>query len=276
MKMFTHSLMFFSVIINSTIIHAGGNIPDIRQNKWEYPVDYRSYENCYQFLQYTGHVGVDLCRPAGNTDVRAISDGCVEDFNSSLGSYGGTSGQPGGAILLRHQTSSRRTFYAVYGHNTPKEIYLDERKCNGGTKLISKGDVIATIHSYIGGSDHLHFGIHPDVVDPDKLYRGNGCNDSKNCGWVDPFVFLMGEEPGMNDPNTIPGNTFTVRRVGNYAWHPADSSCINAKNWYGLNSDRKIVRTYDDSQVCQWIYETLYPQEVSYNALFGSANACYQ
>ena len=95
-------------------------------------------------------------------------------------------------------------------------------------------------------------------------------NRNGNGNWtLNGFIYA-------EDPAVIPGNTFTVRRVGNYAWHPADSSCINAKNWYGLNSDRKIVRTYDDNQVCQWIYETLYPQEVSYNALFGSANACYQ
>ncbi|QQS61182.1 MAG: CHAP domain-containing protein [Candidatus Moraniibacteriota bacterium] len=100
----------------------------------------------------------------------------------------------------------------------------------------------------------------------DGTYQRN--NESKK--WtLNGFIYA-------EDPAVIPGNTFTVRRVGNYAWHPADSSCINAKNWYGLNSDRKIVRTYDDSQVCQWIYETLYPQEVSYNALFGNANACYQ
>ncbi|QQS61171.1 MAG: CHAP domain-containing protein [Candidatus Moraniibacteriota bacterium] len=80
------------------------------------------------------------------------------------------------------------------------------------------------------------------------------------------------------DPAIIPGNQFSIRHVGNYGWYPAYSSCIHAESWYGFNNDKKIVRIYrySNHNPCQWIYETLYPKEVSYNALFGNANACYQ
>lgn len=279
MKMLVRVFALLGAIGYLSVVHAsGGDIPDVREKGWEYPVDYRSHEGCYQFLQYAGHVGVDLCRPAGSTDVRAIADGCVEDFSSTLGSYGGTSGQLGGATLLRHKTASGRVFYAVYGHSTPNEEYLNERRCDGGTKLVEKGDVIATVHPYIGGSDHLHFGIHPDVVDPVKKFRGNSCSDSdgSHCGWVDPFVFLMGEEPGTNDPSTIPGNTFNILQIGNYGWTPANVSCFYAEHWYGLDSERRIRCSYPSNLICQEIYNDIGGDRNLFYGIGPIAPSCHQ
>jgi len=198
--------------------HAGGSVPDYRVNGWISPVDYRSTETCTLFKQYTGHVGADLCRNIG-TSVRAIADGCVEDYDTSLSYYGGISKEDrGGAVLLRHQTSSGRIFYAVYGHNTPNASYLNERRCDGGSKTVKAGDVIAWVHEYVGGSDHLHFGIRPDAVDPEFVFRGKGCSNADNCGWVDPFTFLMENEP------LDTSETLTMRCAFGYCWQPAGYS----------------------------------------------------
>lgn len=77
----------------------------------------------------------------------------------------------------------------------------------------------------------------------------------------------------QKDPATIPGNQFTVRKVGNYAWYPFDTSCIKAQAWYGLDSNRQIVRTYA-WPVCADIFQVHYPDDVSYDALFGEGNMC--
>lgn len=74
---------------------------------------------------------------------------------------------------------------------------MEERRCNKGSKGVLKGEKIATVAVYLGGDNHLHFGIHPDGVDPEKKFRGNKCFKKDgvtpredNCGWVEPFRFL--------------------------------------------------------------------------------------
>lgn len=140
------------------------------------------------------------------------------------------------------------------------------------------GHVAFVTHALDGGAFHvsemdatgrLGNGVQYATYSPngDGTYNRNGTGN-----WIlKGFIYA-------EDPAVIPGNQFQIRRVGNYGWYPAYSSCIHAESWYGFNSDRKIDRIYRYSgyNPCQWIYETLYPEFVSYNALFGDANACYE
>ena len=190
---------FLLACASSVAIAAGADVPDYRQNGWASPVDFRSYESCYQFRQYEGHVGNDLCRDP-KTPVLAIADGCVEDYNPQAADYGGTNRQRGGVILLRHYTDDGKVFFAVYGHVTPSKEYLDSRKC-GKDETVKKGDQIAEVLVYIGGANHLHIGTRPNAMDPERKYRGNQCLDaqgrtrSDNCGFTDPVAFFKNHRP---------------------------------------------------------------------------------
>jgi surface antigen len=129
---------------------------------------------------------------------------------------------------------------------------------------------VSEMNWYDSPNDGFEDGVNYATYSPngDGTYNRNGGSKS----WtLKGFIYA-------EDPSVIPGNQFQIRRVGNYGWYPAYSSCIHAESWYGFNSDGKIERVYRYSgyNPCQWIYETLYPQEVSYDALFGDANACYQ
>ncbi len=182
--------------IPAGVLAYGGSYPDIRPNGWAYPVsEYRSSDTCggqFQLSEYPGHVGVDLCRDVG-TPVLAIADGCVQDYDPSASDYGGV-GVKGGVTLLRHITETGRFIYTVYGHITLNVDYLRERGCDVGPKMVKKGDEMGKIAVYVGSRNHLHFGIHPDTVGV-KKYQGNDCYSSDNCGWVDPFQFLMNNRP---------------------------------------------------------------------------------
>lgn len=191
------SELLFLLLFIQLSCWAGWNVPDVRKNGWVYPVsDYRSYEECSGFKGYPGHVGVDICRQE-ETSIFAIADGCVEDYGMSISGYGGTSGQKGGAVLLRHKARSGKVFYALYGHGKLNVSYLEERRCKGGEKSITKGEKVATIHEYIDGWDHIHFGIRQNSPEEAPYqFRGNNCfNDPKNCGWEDPFQFLNDNSP---------------------------------------------------------------------------------
>lgn len=230
------TLLSFSSSFSS---ETGGDIPDIRENGWIYPVEnYQSHEDCKQFLQYSGHVGVDLCRPIG-TKVTAIADGCVEDYSSDLSYYGSWSGAKGGATLLKHETEKGIIFYAVYGHSTPDDNYLNDKRCDSTNSFkIKKGDQIASVHKYIGEDgkekSHLHFGIHPNSVGlDDNKFRGNNCASTDNCGWVDPFNnFLAIYKPAYFRIMSAPIQNGTIY------WQTKDLediSCEHAVTWRVTN-----------------------------------------
>lgn len=86
-------------------------------------------------------------------------------------------------------------------------------------------------------------------LNSDGTYNRNGFGS-----WVlKGFIY---EKDSEADPSTIPGNTFNVIKVGNYAWYPSDRSCINASIWYGLDSEGRIACTYENRpDICNDIYQ---------------------
>lgn len=219
----------------SIILAAGGAIPGYQTNGWSSPVNYQSTESCYQFGQYSGHVGADLCRDP-YTSVVAIADGCVEDFSDSLSGYGGTGGEKGGAILLRHRTETGRPFYVVYGHVTFNTGYLNERRCEGGSTLVKQADEIGQVGVYVGGANHLHIGIHPDTI-AQRKYQGYECFATDNCGWVQPFEFLMKYRPQMQCD--LSKMRCDMKVNGPIGWFPAVADCQQASQWFRLVKDDK-------------------------------------
>ena len=139
------------------------------------------------------HVGQDLLIPQ-NTPVNAIADGTVIDQSMTLSSYGGTSGQKGGAMLVRHTAADGRLFYAVYGHIKPLT--------DGGTlpavnSQVFKGKPFVRVGPYVGGREHLHLGIHPGAPEATPYqFRGRTVRDDSNPnatdlhGWIDPMPVL--------------------------------------------------------------------------------------
>lgn len=221
----------------SAVALAGGSIPDIRQNNWAHPVVYQPNEGCTQFRQYDGHVGSDLCRNAG-TPVLAVADGCVEDYSESLSGYGGANGEKGSAVLLRHMTERGQSIYVVYGHITLNTSYLSARRCSGGSGTVKKGDEIGRVATYVGGSNHLHFGIRPDKVDQLKPFRGVCGGEDRNtlpdnCGWVDPFKFLMDNRPLQSTCNPWEERCLIMSHE-TVGWYPPVDDCRQATQWFIL------------------------------------------
>ena len=242
------------------------NVVDYRANRWVAPVGYYHTESCYQFGQYPGHVGDDFCR-LFDVPVFAVAGGCVEGYGSSLGGFGGRSGNarpdpnvydiPGGAILLRHYTTEGKAFFALYGHVSFDSSYLKERKCGRDSlTTVMSGDQIASVAVFTDKGermDHLHFGIHPDVKDPDREFRGNGCTNenggasSDNCGWVEPTQFLASHHPAT----LIPKGEKSIASLGQYLFQGSDY-CPNADSWY---------RTVDSSRDDYWVTEVISREE---------------
>lgn len=260
-------LLLVLSLLSLTTFGTGADIPDYRQKGWASPVDYRSFERCYQFGQYPGHVGDDLCRDVG-TPVHAIADGCVQAYKTDASNYGGV-GKLGGVTLLRHKTNSGRLFYAVYGHATPDASYLEGRKCADGSETVRRGDRIATVHAYEGDADHLHFGIHPDMVDPSGMYRGNECFTADSCGWLEPFGFLNSNTPFSSGPSLRYCGQISATET--LCWDTKDSAditCESGSNWIARNNENAWSYPADKS-LCSLL--GCYPRTTSF-ARFFTAN----
>ncbi|MFZ1736057.1 MAG: hypothetical protein WAU31_03925, partial [Candidatus Moraniibacteriota bacterium] len=252
-----------------------GNVIDYRSNGWNAPVGYRHAEDCYQFGQYPGHVGDDFCR-SFDTAVVAIADGCVENYGSGLRGFGGRSGKakpdpsaydiPGGAILLRHYTVEGRVFFALYGHISFDDSYLNERRCKKDSLTkVKAGDRIASVAVFTDNGermDHLHSGIHLDAKDPDKEFRGNGCVGkdggtlSDNCGWVEPTQFLASNYPAT----LISKGEKSIASLGQYLFQGSDY-CPNANAWYrtvdSSRDDYWVTEVVSQNEACQGVTDTV-------------------
>jgi murein DD-endopeptidase MepM/ murein hydrolase activator NlpD len=197
-------------------------------NGWAYPMDRTPTSSEWNsWHSYTGHVGHDYIQNV-NLPVRAVADGEIVDYDSSLSFYGGpSSSDKGGAILLRHKTSDNIVFYAVYGHN-----YIKSGLSIGSP--VKAGDVIGYTHNFIG-AEHIHFGIHPYAIDESAHFRGFS-TDGSDHGWVDPKDFLDNNAPYVDFSNNSQMIEATVRKVGDAAWYPPNVDCFDAQKWFRVTS----------------------------------------
>lgn len=135
------------------------------------------------------HLANDYYAQPG-TSVFAIADGLVVAQNSSVGNYGGdTPSRSGGAIVIKHQTSSNETFYALYGHVKNSKVKRGD--------LVVASQKIGEVGTYFSGTralPHLHFGIRR-TFDQNK-YRGYTTGGCRNYySFVDPEPYMEGRNP---------------------------------------------------------------------------------
>jgi murein DD-endopeptidase MepM/ murein hydrolase activator NlpD len=106
-----------------------------------------------------GHDGIDFDMPEG-TAVLAVDDGVVVKADTN-GDYGGT-------IVLQHSWGR-----SYYGHLSVITAQLGEKRGRGLPIGVSGSTGLST-------GPHLHFGIKPNVNDPDNGYYGK----------INPFAYL--------------------------------------------------------------------------------------
>lgn len=216
------------------------------------------------------HIGVDMMTRSLTAKVYAIADGQI--FNRSCKDLDWGTGNCG--VLVCHTTSSGKKFTALYGH-------VSKNSLPSGNTVTAGKDFATTGPWGNSASDiHLHFGIRWGCdATPSPWGRlqttqwKDPCegNDACTNGFVDPIDFIRRTEPYVSGDDT---KTVVVRKVGNYAWYPAESSCILAKAWYYFDQYGQISTR--DSRVCQAIFQG-FGQSVDSAVLFGeSANVCYQ
>lgn len=226
------------------------------ENGWVYPMDREPTEKEWKsWHSYSGHVGLDFMQSA-SISVRAIADGEIVDYSSSLSRYGSWAGTKGSAILVKHKTLEGRVFYAVYGHNNIKEDI-------GIGDDVKAGDVIGYTHAYVGSDgtrqDHIHFGIHPDKKDTTLPFRGV-CSSSDDCGWVNPADFLSENSPYIK-PKPVQKTYFCTYEPDDkqspdhyeICWAPANVTCVNAEFW--MENEQSLADA--DSSICEKAYQKL-------------------
>ena len=164
-------------------------------NKKHSDSKYIGYGDKNVFFGNRCHLADDYDRPEGSSIV-AIDGGVVEQVSSSIPFYGGDDGTPGGALIIKHTTSSGKVFYALYGHI--KEISV----AKGDT--VTAGQEIAKVGSFTSAGKalpHLHFGINPDIPSYEGYTPTSACTDY--LGYVDPEEF-------MKSNNTVAGSCKAV------------------------------------------------------------------
>lgn len=204
------------------------------------------------------HLGQDI-RAAEGKGVFAIADGVVLYNRMDVGGFGGY-GFDGGGLIIKHKLSSGEEFTALYAHL--KNISV------GAT--VKKGQKIAEIGPYIGGTTHLHLGIRFPYNDDGNRWAGYGSDDS---GFTNPLNFINNYTPN----NWLSVVYYPYFRAGNLAWFPGDVSCINADQWIYFNLGYPNGgMSIGDSNICyeheSEVYFNVDLNSYAFQILYGSGN----
>ena len=167
------------------------------------------------------HLGQDI-RVAEGKRVFAIADGVVLHNRMDVDGYGGF-GFNGGGLIIKHQLSDGQYFTALYAHL--KNISV-------GT-TVEKGQKIAEIGPYAGGTVHLHFGIRLPYNDNDARWAGYGSSDN---GFTNSLTFIQNNAPYVDFSDDFQMIEATVRKVGDAAWYPPNVDCFDAQQWFRVTS----------------------------------------
>ena len=161
-----------------------------------YPADRKDTGGLIGWLSFNSkynqwHLGVDFRKNEGDA-VYAISDGTVIYSRTDASGYG-CSRTPGGAMVVKHQTSDGKDFIALYGH-------VKNMKRNGSE--VKAGEQIAAIGPCFQNITHLHFGIHPNG-DVSSLLKAYSSSRTNTLGCVDPLNFIETKSPLNKTPKTF-------------------------------------------------------------------------
>ena len=206
--------------------------PDSRHpNGWYWPTGTGDTGGYLGWLKYNSefkgwHLGQDFISKVG-TPVYAIADGTVLLSRTDVNGYG-RDGQPGGALVLLHQTSTGQKFKALYGH-------VDEPRSQGET--VRAGDMVAYINNH--NIAHLHFGIHPGEELPDNPWKGYTDDSTITYGWEDPLLFLDSNQATASS-SCVKLNVPYIHQVYDTAddfigcWACAPTSAVMVLAYHGL------------------------------------------
>ncbi len=186
------------------------------------------------------HLGQDI--DANEDDpVYAIADGKVIENRMDVSDYGGV-GYPGGALIIEHTDDNNKPFTVIYGHLKNIDV---------GCKVV-RGQKIAKIGEYKGGSDHLHFGLRYPANTGSGLWAGYTTSGKK--GFVDPLGFLSKHSPKREFVYIWePARMFFDEDDYGIGWWPKDVTCVNAEMW---TENQKIIEDADNS-MCEKGFNTL-------------------
>ncbi|KKP83211.1 MAG: hypothetical protein UR83_C0038G0014 [Candidatus Moranbacteria bacterium GW2011_GWF2_35_54] len=178
------------------------------------------------------HLAQDIRANEGD-DVYAIADGTVLHNSMSIGGYGGV-GRNGGGLIIKHKLSSGEEFVALYAHL---------KNISAGT-TVEKGNKIAEIGPYLGGTVHLHFGIRFPFNDDNNRWAGYGYGSDN--GFTQPIAFIQNNAPYVDFSDSSKTVEATVRKVGDAAWYPPNVDCLDAQVWFRVTQ----TTCYSASRSC--------------------------
>ncbi len=152
------------------------------------------------------HLGWDIPGIRGETKVSAIADGTVVESHMNVAYYGSDTGDPGGAVLVKHETSVG-TIYVLYGHVQP--LRGDAGLPGRDAELVAGKPfaLVGPYHTRRGSADHLHFGIRRGAPDP-QPYHGFApvASPPNTFGWENPVAFIRTFSPSFQVTATNPTN----------------------------------------------------------------------
>lgn len=179
------------------------------------------------------HLGQDI-KVAEGKKVFAIADGAVLHNRMDVDGYGGV-GFDGGGLVIRHKLSNGEEFTALYAHL--KNITV------GST--VKRGQKIAEIGPYMGGTVHLHFGIRSPFNDDSNCWSGYGYGNDN--GFLNPVMFIQGNAPYIDFSDDSQPVEATVRKDGEAAWYPPNVNCLDANVWFRITD---IACYFADRSIC--------------------------
>ena len=228
---FIHTTESYAVIAD-TFIYPVGN-PDIKPTT-EYSSG-NGYIITQDYIDTTGHTGVDLANGYSGGIVRAIANGKV--------TYKQESEDPDGwgyMVRIEHMLVTGQKIYSQYGHMLKGSLLVDENI------EVNKGDPIGKIGS-TGNSTgpHLHFEIKKINYNGCGYIPGTYCSNTPSDYWTNYFNPLLFIENNFNSVSTVKSWFFNRDSLESWQAH-GFSDTQYANGWLDLtpDSDPQLVSPY--------------------------------
>lgn len=151
------------------------------------------------------HLANDYKLPEGSP-VYAVDSGVVEQAGTEIPGYGGDDGSAGGALIIKHNTSSGTVFYALYGH-------IKNLSVSAGN-TVTAGQHIADVGPFNASGNplpHLHFGINPNIPSYKGYTPTSQCTNY--LGYVDPENFLTSNHSKRGSCNAVEDSVSTQKNT---------------------------------------------------------------
>jgi len=189
-------------LFSSTILSAASLT--MTDTGYVYPANKKT-SSYFDFKKVVGgrcHLAKDFKASIGSP-IYATDDGIVQIANDNIPGYNSPAGA-GGAIVIKHQTSSGKVFYALYGHIKNFTVKVGDQ--------VKGGQKIAEVAPYSAGGiklSHLHFGINTEQAS--LLGFSASCNDA--LGFVNPVEFIKKNSTVKGSCKALPDSVSTAKNT---------------------------------------------------------------